>query len=106
MNYIDYLYKQEEIEGDSDEENEDFSRDNIDEYKTKEQQYDERGVKLQQFNNYYQKNNENIEFEDDDDEGDEGEESDEDNEGNDDQDNNDEGNDDNSDEGNEYSNDG
>jgi hypothetical protein len=120
MNYIDYLYKQEEIEGDSDEENEDFSRDNIDEYKTKEQQYDERGVKLQQFNNYYQKNNENIEFEDDDDqdnddEDDEGDEGDEGNEGNDDQDNNDEddeddeddeGDDDNSDEGNEYSNDG
>jgi hypothetical protein len=120
MNYIDYLYKQEEIEGDSDEENEDFSRDNIDEYKTKEQQYDERGVKLQQFNNYYQKNNENIEFEDEDeqdnddegdednegDESDEGDEGDEDNEGNDDQDNNDEGNDDNSEEGNEYSNDG
>jgi hypothetical protein len=106
MNYIDYLYKQEEIEGDSDEENEDYSRDNIDEYKTKEQQYDERGVKLQQFNNYYQKNNENIEFED---EQDNDDEDDEDNEGNDEQDNNDEddeGNDDNSEEGNEYSNDG
>jgi len=110
MNYIDYLYKQEEIEGDSDEENEDFSRDNIDEYKTKEQQYDERGVKLQQFNNYYQKNNENIEFEDNDDEDDDDEDNDdEDDEGNDEQDNNDEddeGNDDNSEEGNEYSNDG
>jgi hypothetical protein len=112
MNYIDYLYKQEEIEGDSDEENEDFSRDNIDEYKTKEQQYDERGVKLQQFNNYYQKNNENIEFEDNDDEQDNNDEGDEGDEGNDEQDNNDEddedneGNDDNSDEGNEYSNDG
>ena len=76
MNYIDYLYKQEEIEGDSDEENEDFSRDNIDEYKTKEQLYDERGVKLQQFNNYYQKNNENIEFEDDDEDGEDGDDED------------------------------
>jgi hypothetical protein len=109
MNYIDYLYKQEEIEGDSDEENEDFSRDNIDEYKTKEQQYDERGVKLQQFNNYYQKNNENIEFEDNDDEDNEDNEGDEDDEGDDNEDNDgegDEGNDDNNDEGNEYSNDG
>ena len=59
MNYLDYLYKQEEIEGDSDDdnnENEDFSRDNIDDYKIKEQLYNERGVKLQQFNNYFQNN--------------------------------------------------
>jgi hypothetical protein len=37
MNYIDYQYKQEEIEGDSsdgdNDDTEDFSRDNIDEYK-------------------------------------------------------------------------
>jgi hypothetical protein len=65
MNYLDYLYKQEEIEGDSDDENdncensdacEDFSRDNIDDYKIKENLYSERGVKLQQSNNYYQSN--------------------------------------------------
>ncbi len=66
MNYIDYLYKQEEIEGDSDDENEDFSRDNIDDYKVKENMYDERGVKLQQFNNYFQKNNDNEEDDNDD----------------------------------------
>ena len=65
MNYLDYLYKQEEIEGDSDDENdncensdacEDFSRDNIDDYKIKENLYSDRGVKLQQSNNYYQSN--------------------------------------------------
>ena len=63
MNYLDYLYKQEEIEGDSDDddgegkdENEDFSRDDIDDYKIKENLYSERGVELQQSNNYYQKN--------------------------------------------------
>ena len=61
MNYIDYLYKQEEIEGDSDDDednNEDYSRDNIDDYKTKEKQYSENGVKLMQFNNYFQGNTE------------------------------------------------
>jgi len=59
MNYLDYLYKQEEIEGDSDddnEESEDFSRDNIDDYKTKENLYSEKGVQLQQYNKYYQNN--------------------------------------------------
>ena len=61
MNYIDYLYKQEEIEGDSsdddnDNDKEDFSRDNIDEYKIKENLYNDRGVKLQRFKNYYQNN--------------------------------------------------
>ena len=57
MNYLDYLYKQEEIEGDSDdgnEDGEDFSRDNIDDYKIKENLYSERGVRLQQSNTYYQ----------------------------------------------------
>jgi hypothetical protein len=67
MNYIDYLYKQEEIEGDSsdgdNEENEDFSRDNIDDYKIKENLYNERGIKLQQFKKYYE-NNEIIDNED------------------------------------------
>jgi hypothetical protein len=60
MNYLDYLYKQEEIEGDSDDGNadgEDFSRDNIDDYKIKENMYSERGVQLQQSNTYYQNNN-------------------------------------------------
>ena len=70
MNYLDYLYKQEEIEGDSDDDNddnEDFSRDNIDDYKTKEQLYNERGVKLQQFNNYFQNNNQAVIMENEDD---------------------------------------
>jgi hypothetical protein len=59
MNYLDYLYKQEEIEGDSDDDeggDEDFSRDNIDDYKIKENLYSKRGVELQQSNNYYQNN--------------------------------------------------
>jgi hypothetical protein len=66
MNYLDYLYKQEEIEGDSDSDgdggrnegnegkdgNEDFSRDDIDDYKIKENLYSKR----EQPNNYYQNN--------------------------------------------------
>ena len=68
MNYLDYLYKQEEIEGESDDDNEncdnredhdaceDFSRDNIDDYKIKENLYSKRGVKLQQSNTHYQNN--------------------------------------------------
>jgi len=61
MNYLDYLYKQEEIEGDSDsdedgEGGEDFSRDDIDDYKIKENLYSEKGVELQKSNNYYQNN--------------------------------------------------
>ena len=91
MNYIDYLYKQEEIEGDSDDDednNEDYSRDNIDDYKTKEKQYSENGVKLMQFNNYFQGNTEDVGVveEDNEDEDDEG-------------DGNDDGNDDDNDEG-------
>ena len=76
MNYLDYLYKQEEIEGESDDDNEenidDFSRDNIEDFKVKEQLYNENGVKLQQFNNYYQNNNQAviIENEEDDEEND------------------------------------
>ena len=84
MNYIDYQYKQEEIEGDSsdgdnDGDNEDFSRDNIDEYKIKENLYNERGVKLQQFKNYYENNSVNdiIDIEEDDDDEEDGEEEDE-----------------------------
>ena len=78
MNYIDYLYKQEEIEGDSDDDednNEDYSRDNIDDYKTKEKQYSENGVKLMQFNNYFQGNTEDagVVEEDDEEDGEDGE---------------------------------
>ena len=85
MNYLDYLYKQEEIEGDSDDGNEDsddFSRDNIDDYKIKENLYSERGVQLQQSNTYYQNNNITDAIIEDDDEDDEDEE-DDDNEGDD-----------------------
>jgi hypothetical protein len=80
MNYLDYLYKQEEIEGDSDDdenEDEDFSRDNIDDYKTKEQLYNERGVKLQQFNNYFQNKDQSVIMENEDDEEEDGENDDE-----------------------------
>jgi hypothetical protein len=94
MNYIDYQYKQEEIEGDSSDgdDTEDFSRDNIDEYKIKENLYNERGVKLQQFKNYYENNNVNdiIDIENDNDNNDEN-----DNDNNDESDESDEDNDDN-----------
>jgi hypothetical protein len=80
MNYLDYLYKQEEIEGDSDDGNEDsddFSRDNIDDYKIKENLYSERGVQLQQSNTYYQNNNiTDAIIEEDDEDDDEGNEDD------------------------------
>lgn len=76
MNYLDYLYKQEEIEGDSDDDEggeggdgdggEDFSRDDIDDYKIKENLYSEKGVELQKSNNYYQNNKmSNVIMEDD-----------------------------------------
>ena len=84
MNYLDYLYKQEEIEGDSDDDDdggdggrdggdgsgdsgEDFSRDNIEDYKIKENLYSKRGVELQQSNTYYQSNTIITEEEDEDD---------------------------------------
>jgi hypothetical protein len=51
MNYLDYMYKQEEIEGDSDEDddenNEDeYSRDDIELYKNKELKYSTQGLNL------------------------------------------------------------
>ena len=57
MNYIDYQYYQEEIEGDSDEDNEEYSRDNIDDYKKKEIDYSNEGIKLKQFNEHFVNNN-------------------------------------------------
>jgi len=48
MNYLDYMYKQEDIEGDSDEEDE-FSRDDIENYKKTEREYSDDAVKLQQY---------------------------------------------------------
>jgi len=53
MNYIDYQYNQEEIEGDSDDDEEDFSRDNIMDYKKKEKMYSEEGMQLQQYNKFF-----------------------------------------------------
>ena len=91
MNYLDYLYKQEEIEGDSDDDEdadagdggdgsgdggEDFSRDNIEDYKIKENLYSKRGVELQQSNTYYQSNTIITEEEEDDEEAEEDEEAD------------------------------
>lgn len=84
MNYLDYLYKQEEIEGDSDDDEdadegdgEDFSRDNIEDYKIKENLYSKRGVELQQSNTYYQSNTIITEAEGEDEEDDDEEEDDE-----------------------------
>ena len=57
MNYIDYQYYQEEIEGDSDDENEEYSRDNIDDYKKREIDYSNEGIKLKQFNEHFVNNN-------------------------------------------------
>ena len=55
MNYIDYQYYQEEIEGDD--ENEEYSRDNIDDYKKREIDYSNEGIKLTQFNKNFVNNN-------------------------------------------------
>jgi hypothetical protein len=53
MNYIDYKYYQEEIEGDSEDETEEYSRDNINDYKKKEIDYSNEGIKLRQYNEHY-----------------------------------------------------
>lgn len=45
MNYLDYMYKQEDIDGDSDDEDE-FSRDDLEIYKNKEIEYSEDVIKL------------------------------------------------------------
>ena len=57
MNYIEYKYMIENVEGDSDDEEEDYSRDDINEYKKKEAMYSTEGVKLQQYNKYFVNNN-------------------------------------------------
>jgi len=57
MNYIDYQYYEEEIDGDSDDENEEYSRDNIDDYKKREIDYSNEGIKLTQFNKNFVNNN-------------------------------------------------
>jgi hypothetical protein len=66
MNYIDYQYNQEEIEGDSNDEEEDFSRDDIEEYKKKEQEYSEHGIKIQKYKNHFI-NNKDVDNEDEED---------------------------------------
>ena len=65
MNYLDYQYNQEEIEGDSDDDEEDFSRDNIMDYKKKENMYSEEGMLLQQYNNFFVNENESSSDEED-----------------------------------------
>jgi len=65
MNYIDYQYNQEEIEGDSDDDEEDFSRDNIMDYKKKENMYSEEGMQLQQYNEFFVNDEESSSSEED-----------------------------------------
>lgn len=43
-NFVDYLYRQEEQEGESDEDEEDLSRDNLDMFKKRELQFSEKGI--------------------------------------------------------------
>ena len=56
MNYIEYKYYQEVIEGDSDDEGEEYSRDNINDYKKNEIDYSDEGIKLRQYNQHYVNN--------------------------------------------------
>lgn len=65
MNYIDYQYNQEEIESDSDDNEEDFSRDNIMDYKKKEFMYNEEGMQLQQYNKFFVNDEESSSSEED-----------------------------------------
>lgn len=65
MNYLEYQYNQEEIEGDSDDDEEDFSRDNIMDYKKKENMYSEEGMLLQQYNKFFVNENESSSSEED-----------------------------------------
>ena len=67
MNYIDYKYYQEEIEGDSEDETEEYSRDNINDYKKKEIDYSNEGIKLRQYNEHYVNKDDGDVDEDDDD---------------------------------------
>jgi len=54
MNYMEYKYYEEEIEGDSeeDEDEEDYSRDNIDTYLIKENEYSNEGIQLKKYEEY------------------------------------------------------
>ena len=52
MNYMEYKYYEEEIEGDSEEDEEDYSRDNIDNYVIKENEYSNEGIQLKKYEEY------------------------------------------------------
>jgi hypothetical protein len=52
MNYMEYKYYEEEIEGDSEEDEEDYSRDNIDNYIVKENEYSNEGIKLKKYEEF------------------------------------------------------
>jgi hypothetical protein len=55
MNYIEYKYNEQEIEGDSEEEEiDEYSRDNIEEYIAKENEYSEEGINLKKYRDYYE----------------------------------------------------
>ena len=55
MNYMEYKYYEEEIEGDSDEEEiDEYSRDNIDDYIKKENEYSNEGMENKKYREYYE----------------------------------------------------
>ena len=54
MNYMEYKYYEEEIEGDSEEDEEDYSRDNIDNYVIKENEYSNEGIQLKKYEEYHE----------------------------------------------------
>ena len=49
---MEYKYYEEEIEGDSEEDEEDYSRDNIDNYVIKENEYSNEGIQLKKYEEY------------------------------------------------------
>ena len=50
-----YKYNEQEIEGDSEEEEiDEYSRDNIEEYIAKENEYSEEGINLKKYREYYE----------------------------------------------------
>jgi len=56
MNYMEYKYYEEEIEGDSEEEEiDEYSRDNIDDYIKKENEYSNEGMQNKKYRDYYEK---------------------------------------------------
>jgi len=54
MNYIEYTYYEEEIEGESEEEEiDEYSRDNIDDYIKKENEYSNEGIEYKKYRDYF-----------------------------------------------------